>query len=571
MTTAIVFIHRSNSNYLSYTLAQAKYSNPDARVILLGDESNKYESVEHYSIADYSDSASDFAQVYQHLSVNPIEYELLCFQRWFVLKDFIRQQSIQHCLYLDSDVMLYVDVVEEQKRLANYNIALTGYVPGSTYINSLAALEQFCRFITHLYQDPIAFQSIESAFKQKLRNSLATSISDMFAFEEYRRQYPEKVGDLLEIINNSTYDVGMTNPDGYEATLKGIKKINLINGYPYGYLIESSQAIRFNSLHFQGSSKNLIQDFFGGDQKLNHIKPQAASLSTMDQSREVNRISLLSVNPNPESAQEHYDLGVAYLASSHYDEAIRCFRNAISLLPSFLNAYVNLSCTLVQQNQPEVAIQVCQKAIEIAPNNASVWSNLGYAYGQSGDYQQSSLCTAMCNCLETLDLRPDWAETHRNLGLVYQQFGNLEAAITCLERAIELQPDFEEARRDLEAVLELQRDSSRINIFFSPDWQQVDVLYPQLTTIFRSVLVHPDPENITLFIDTSTIFQGSEIDVEEVFNEILFNLLVIEGIEVDKVPGICPINSQSPESQQILSQAQMKVVVSAEDIMRIWA
>ncbi len=573
MTPAIIFIHRSNSNYLSYTLTQAKLSNAGARVILLGDTSNRYELIEHFLISDYFDSAHMFAQVYKHLSTNPIDYELFCFQRWFILKDLMQKHGIPCCLYLDSDVMLYADVIEEQKRLSDYDIALAGNVPSSTYINSINSLENFCQFVLHLYSDPATFQSIESIFKQNLQNSLTTSISDMFAFQLYRNQHPEKVGELLEITHGSTYETGMTVSDGFQM-LNGAKKIDMIEGYPYGYLFDSNESVQFKALHFQGASKHLIKDFFVGNELLNHIQTHVIPVSQTDQSIELDCVSSLDIQAD--SAQLNYDLGSAYLAQGNLDKAIKCFRTVISLLPDFLGAYINLGVALIQKNQPRDAIQIYHQALQIDAGCALAYGNMGYAYAELGDYRSSELCTAMCNALEVLNLRPDWAEAHRNLGLVHQRFGNIAASIDCFRKAIELRPDFTEAHRDLQAALECSREvsnsekqDSRVNIIFFPDWQQLEALYSKLKAIFRVTLLHPNHANITLFIDTSTLAPTAQVDVEEVFNEILFELLMVEEISLNQAPEIYPINTQDPESQQLLSQAQVQVIASTEDIMRL--
>ena len=52
---ALIFTHKGSSAYLWYCLEQAKKTNPEARIILLGDEANKpYDSsIEHYLISDY--------------------------------------------------------------------------------------------------------------------------------------------------------------------------------------------------------------------------------------------------------------------------------------------------------------------------------------------------------------------------------------------------------------------------------------------------------------------------------------------------------------------------------------
>ena len=92
-TVPVVFIHKGNSHYLQHSLWQAKQYNE--RVILIGDHSNSgYSGVEHYNMNDYSEEAAYFAKIYKHIGGTSYNYELFCFQRWFILKSFIVDISL---------------------------------------------------------------------------------------------------------------------------------------------------------------------------------------------------------------------------------------------------------------------------------------------------------------------------------------------------------------------------------------------------------------------------------------------------------------------------------------------
>ena len=488
MAIPIILIHRSNSNYLPYTIAQAKWTNPRSRLFLLGDESNRYELVDHKVIADYMDSATQFAQVYRHLSTNPVEYELFCFQRWFILKDFMARQALEQCFYLDSDVMLYEDITLDQQRLASFQIALTADVPSTVFVNAFAALERFCSFVFNLYQNPDSLQSIEAAFREQLQNTTATSISDMFAFAEYRQQDAQTVGNLLEIKDDSTYDAGMTTSDGFEL-INGLKNIHFKQQQPFGQHLDSGKTIRFKVLHFQGRAKRCIKDYFTGDRL-----PDRLGYELRDPSS--SRLATQLVAPQPAGNQldvqfptnsDHYELGCALLEQGQTADAIRCFQTVIQLLPTFLGGYINLGVALIQQDRPEEAIRCYQTALELQPHSAIVYGNLGYAYAEIGQAQTSADYTAICNALEVLAMKPDWAEAHRNLGLAYQQLGKLEDAIACFQQAIQLQPNFLAAQTDrynalIHQVLQQQSIHLRaINLIIFPDWQQpLEALYPDL-------------------------------------------------------------------------------------------
>jgi hypothetical protein len=61
----IILIHRGDSFYLAHTIAQARSSNPDGRLILLGDRSNSfYLGVEHHRYEDYFEEAREFAKLF---------------------------------------------------------------------------------------------------------------------------------------------------------------------------------------------------------------------------------------------------------------------------------------------------------------------------------------------------------------------------------------------------------------------------------------------------------------------------------------------------------------------------
>lgn len=55
--TIIIFSHYGFSSFLKYTLACARFTNPKARLIFLGDENNRsvacQEGWEHYLFKDY--------------------------------------------------------------------------------------------------------------------------------------------------------------------------------------------------------------------------------------------------------------------------------------------------------------------------------------------------------------------------------------------------------------------------------------------------------------------------------------------------------------------------------------
>jgi len=276
MSLPIITLSLNNPDYLAYVLAQAKISNPQSDIILLGYESNdKYEFITHDKIDNYARSAFRFSHVYQHFHTNPLGFELWCFQRWFVVKDFMIANHIEKCLCIDSDIMLYANVTEEQKKFAKFG--LTGstdwcvsnpLLPNASlhcsFINDLKELESFCEFIFEIYTNSELLKTIQATWQECLQNNWYSGVSDMLAFCKFAAKYPDRVGEMAEIIDGSRYDHNMNLSEDFEMN-NGIKNIYFIDNVPFGKHIISGEEIKFNSLHFQGRAKKYIEDYLRGE------------------------------------------------------------------------------------------------------------------------------------------------------------------------------------------------------------------------------------------------------------------------------------------------------------------
>ncbi len=275
MSLPIVIIHKCNSRYLIYTIAQAKASNPQSKIYLIGDSSNAhYEFVEHHYIADYFEGAEKFASVYKHRNTNPYRYQVFTHQRWFILNDFMTKNNLNQCFYMDSDVMVYANLSEEVKKFKEFDITLSKN-PSSqtlcahcTFINNREVLNDFCHFLIKAYTEPSLFQIMESQYHQCRQNNLPGGACDMVAFREYEKMNYAKIGLTSIIRDNSIYDHSISRSDGFEMN-NGMKNIYFQDNQPYCKTTDSGKPIRFSVLHFQGATKKHISRFFTGVKNLN--------------------------------------------------------------------------------------------------------------------------------------------------------------------------------------------------------------------------------------------------------------------------------------------------------------
>lgn len=258
---AIVFIHYGNDDYLSYSLAQARRSNPKSPVYLIGDESNggKYADAEHIHYRNYMARARQFAEHYRHLNTNIDSFELFCMMRWFVLLDFMKHEGIDSATYLDSDIMLYEEMHYEHFRYYDYDLAVTGVAPPAL-INNITALDAFCAFMENSYLDPLKLDMLRERFQSLQDQGQPGGICDMTFWELFIAESRFRIADLSRVADNSVYDRNIYISDGFEME-NGIKKVFWKDNKPFGHQGETSNPVRFKGLHFHGSAKSLMSEY----------------------------------------------------------------------------------------------------------------------------------------------------------------------------------------------------------------------------------------------------------------------------------------------------------------------
>lgn len=270
----IIFIHKSNSEYLQYSLKQAKRSNPDNDVYLIGDEENDcYPGiVEHFNISEYMSSkvgsekdinADGFDKIFKNYSSNSRKFELFCFQRWYILREFMAVKKINTCLYLDSDCMLYASINSEINKFKNYNLTISNSrSPHFCYIRDFNSIDRLVRLISDVYRkkNRLIRDSWVHHFLVLNKNGELGGVCDMAAFNSYHQIYYGTCYDIAGIHEDeSTYDHNI-NDSGPDFEMEnGIKKISWENGIPYCNQVSSKRMIKFNLLHFQGAAKKLMR------------------------------------------------------------------------------------------------------------------------------------------------------------------------------------------------------------------------------------------------------------------------------------------------------------------------
>lgn len=267
-TIPTIIIHSGFQNYLEYTIRQASKNN---KVYLLCnvDINLGLENFETLNFNSLSDGFDDLKKNYVHLNTTPFEYELFCYQRWFILKNFMSMKKLDVVFYIDSDVLLYVDVTKEWPKYDQYDMTLLHRSQASSSFFTYRGICNFCKLLTSAYtnKNTYLFKKIESHFKVRHECRLPGGVCDMTLFEHFHREDdcgggPGRVGEMMQIIDGSTYDHHINVPDNDYSFKNGKKEIKIIDKYPYVFNIKLNKDIRFNAIHFQGGAKNMIKGIY---------------------------------------------------------------------------------------------------------------------------------------------------------------------------------------------------------------------------------------------------------------------------------------------------------------------
>jgi hypothetical protein len=268
MNVPIVLVNKTinQCGFLEHVVKQACRN--DNEVFLLGDDNNKHycdgTSAMYIPFSIFK-SCEEFEKRYIHLSTNNKDIEIFCFSRWFIMRDFMKENHIEAALYIDSDVLYFSNATKEFKRFENYYCALSGRTSGHTSYWTLEGLEKFCEYLLTIYSNPSSyeFSLFNATFNLRQNYGLHGGICDMSLLEHFARfGYPHMVGEVSILTDGSYHDHVVSVSEGFEMQ-HGIKRFEIdVKGTPLAKHIKTGAWIPFASIHCQGSNKHLITTLY---------------------------------------------------------------------------------------------------------------------------------------------------------------------------------------------------------------------------------------------------------------------------------------------------------------------
>ena len=290
MTSPIIVVHQGFAEYMKLCLLKVRQYNPSTPIVLIGDHENQClcDIVPDLIHVTPDHDASDILLLkknYKHRGL-PTEsskkFELYCLLRWFFVRDFMKQNKIEQCLHIDSDVLLFCDVWQACKPFLKYGMTLAPWGDGdegdeynmmghTCFINDLQLLDRFCNMIQEYYSNPEKVQLLDEMHANLIKKKIThIVISDMTFLKLFYDKNALFIGNISDIVNGTTFDNRISSFEGgyvqnSRLFKKKMKKILFENKIPYCRNIILQEKIRFHSIHFHGPTKYMMKYFFQED------------------------------------------------------------------------------------------------------------------------------------------------------------------------------------------------------------------------------------------------------------------------------------------------------------------
>ncbi|MEK6528794.1 MAG: tetratricopeptide repeat protein, partial [Nitrospirota bacterium] len=151
----------------------------------------------------------------------------------------------------------------------------------------------------------------------------------------------------------------------------------------------------------------------------------------------------------PDDFDTYNNMGLAYMRTGKYDEAIDAFLEAIKLKPAAPHPYINLSGIYNITGEHEKELDALLTAINISPYNAGAHYLLGNLY-----VRENLLDKALSEFQKAAEIEPRHSMAHNSIGKVYMVRKNFSMAIEEYRKAINANPHNAETLYNMGSVLE---------------------------------------------------------------------------------------------------------------------
>jgi len=276
-------------------------------------DSQKKQTLWNVNLLESSNTAKKFASVYNHLSkdnsINRRRHELQCFQRWFVLNEFMQRFHVATAYFSDGDSPVFSNMTEVYQSYRECSSVINiepqpskfhWVAAGEASLWRQSAVNDFCKFIFVSYSNRNYFlQTVKIKFDRSMSSVVDMSLMWLWwtahgernqTFENYFQHYLDEGGNikgydiklkaafdftkslpLAPVLRNLTICNGMIARNGYvfdhlhawqhgKAFSLGLKDNTNESTSPFvSYLSNGRmETLYVHNIHYQGDLKKVL-------------------------------------------------------------------------------------------------------------------------------------------------------------------------------------------------------------------------------------------------------------------------------------------------------------------------
>jgi len=145
---------------------------------------------------------------------------------------------------------------------------------------------------------------------------------------------------------------------------------------------------------------------------------------------------------DPNSPPFHHDLALLYSAAENTPKVIAKLRDAIKLAPNEGQFHYELGLALSETGDMEATIAALRECVRVAPQFARAWYNMGLALNGQGRTAEAMDALRKGEAADPTDPGIPYARA-----TILAQLGQKQEAIAATQRALSINPGFQEARQ----------------------------------------------------------------------------------------------------------------------------
>lgn len=272
----VIVVHKGNQKYLENCIRCAEKAGNT--VILIGDEKNRTMCENWISCEDCeSDLFGEFKKNYVHMSSNSEFFELICFQRYFYVYEYMRKRGLTQSVMIDSDGLVYREITAELIP-AGTQMGSSWYekqkpyqwtvCPHFTYWTQ-EGLADFVRFCVDSYRSGEGMKLLKEKYRYHTDNKQAGGICDMTLLYLWMKQTDMQV-ENFSARTDEVIDYNINEPRIGEVAYVmrqryGMKQVLFLHSEAHGgarmphfVRAEDNKSVPVIMIHAWGGSKKYM-------------------------------------------------------------------------------------------------------------------------------------------------------------------------------------------------------------------------------------------------------------------------------------------------------------------------